>query len=49
MNGDCRVLSSYTSSHVFFVYDFASIILLFFDHTSNIGVVENNGVTLLKP
>jgi hypothetical protein len=48
-NDDRRVLSSYTSSHVSFVCDFDSITPLFSDHTPNIGVTENNGVTLPKP
>jgi hypothetical protein len=30
------------------VRNFDSIILLFFDHTLDIGVKENNGVTLSK-
>jgi hypothetical protein len=42
------VLSSYTSSHVSSVRDFDSITLLSSDHTPNIGVTENNGVTLSK-
>jgi hypothetical protein len=48
-NGDRRVLSRYTSSHVSFIHDFGSITLLFSDHMPNIGVTENNGVTLSKP
>jgi hypothetical protein len=47
-NGDCRVLSGYNSSHVSFVHNFDSITPLFSDHTYNIGVTENNGVTLSK-
>jgi hypothetical protein len=43
------VLSSYTSSHVSSVHDFDRITLLFSDHTSNISVTENNGVTPPKP
>jgi hypothetical protein len=30
------------------VHNFGSITVLFFDHTSDIGVTENNGVTLSK-
>jgi hypothetical protein len=48
-NGDYRVFSGYTSSHVSSVRDFGSITSLFFDHTPNIGVLENNGITLPKP
>jgi hypothetical protein len=47
-NGDHRVLSSCTSSHVSPVRDFNSITSLFFDHTPNIGVAENNRVMLPK-
>jgi hypothetical protein len=47
-NGDHPVLSSYTSSHVSSVHDFGSITPLFFDHMPNIGVMENNRITLLK-
>jgi hypothetical protein len=43
------VLSGYTSSHVSSVHDFDSITQHFFVHTPNIGVPENNGVTLPKP
>jgi hypothetical protein len=43
------MLSCYTSSHVSSVRDFSSITPLFFDHTSNIGVMDNNGDTLPKP
>jgi hypothetical protein len=42
------MLSSYTSYHVSFNRDFGSITSLFFDHTPNIGVSENNGVKLPK-
>jgi hypothetical protein len=48
-NGECCVLSGYTSSHVSSVHDFSSITLLFSDHTPNIDVTENNGVMLPKP
>jgi hypothetical protein len=43
------MLSGYTGSHVSSVCDFGSITLLFSDHTPNINVSENNGVTLSKP
>jgi hypothetical protein len=48
-NDDCCVLSSYTSSHVPFIRNFGSITPLFSDHMPNIGLMDNNGVTLLKP
>jgi hypothetical protein len=44
-NSDHHVLSSYTSSHVSSIRDFNSITPLFSDHTPNIDVTENNGVT----
>jgi hypothetical protein len=47
-NGYRLVLSSYSSSHVSFIRDFASITPLFSEQTSNIDVTENNRVTLLK-
>jgi hypothetical protein len=48
-NGDRCVLSGYNGSHVSSIHDFSTITLLFFHHTPNIGVPENNGVTLPKP
>jgi hypothetical protein len=39
----------HTSSYVSFVHDFSSITPLFFDYMLNISVMENNGITLLKP
>jgi hypothetical protein len=47
-NGDHRVLSGYTGSHVSSIRDFGNIIPLFSDHTPNIDVPENNGVTQPK-
>jgi hypothetical protein len=43
------VLSGYTDSHISSIHDFGSITPLFSDHTPNIGVWENNGITLPKP
>jgi cell shape-determining protein MreC len=42
------VVCSLVLACVRFVHNFDSITLLFSDHTLNIGVKENNGVTGLK-
>jgi hypothetical protein len=42
------IACSLVLAHVPSVHNFDSTTLLFFDYTPNIGVTENNGVTLLK-
>jgi hypothetical protein len=42
------VMCSLVLSHVPSVHNFDNITLLFSDHTLDIGVNENNGVTLSK-
>jgi hypothetical protein len=43
------MLSGYIGSHVSSVHDFRSITPLLSNHMPNVGVLENNRITLSKP